>query len=64
MDIATALYLAFIIALTIGYGDIAAATAAGRVTSVFIGILGLFFTGLVIGVSTRVLILAMHPDEK
>lgn len=64
MDIATALYLAFITALTIGYGDVAPATVGGRVTSVFMGILGLFFTGLVIGVSARALILTMHPDEK
>ena len=48
MDIATALYLTFITALTIGYGDIAPVTVGGRITSVFMGILGLFFRVLLL----------------
>ena len=64
MDFASALYLTFTTALTIGYGDITPATAAGRVTSVFLGILGLFVIGLVVGISARALILSMHPDKE
>ena len=58
-----ALYLAFITALTIGYGDIAPITAAGKVTSVVLGLLGLFFIGLVVGIATRALMLSMHPHK-
>jgi len=49
------IYYAFITGLTIGYGDIAAATAWGRVFSVAIGLIGTLFAGLIVAVASRAL---------
>ena len=57
------IYLSFITALTVGYGDIAPTTVAGRVFSIFIGTTAMIFFGVIIGISTRIIIRQMHPDE-
>ena len=43
-----ALYFSFITGLTIGYGDIVANTATGRIISILLGVVGILFTGLVV----------------
>ena len=43
-----AVYFAFVTGLTIGYGDIVATTAFGRVISILLGVIGILFTGLVV----------------
>jgi len=43
-----AIYFSFVTGLTIGYGDIVAKTAVGRLVAVLIGFIGVLFTGLVI----------------
>jgi len=54
-----ALYFAFVTGLTIGYGDIVAATALGRIISVLLGVIGILFTGLVVAVAVHALQLAI-----
>ena len=51
MDYWQALYLTMITGLTVGYGDIAPATATGRVISVVIGLVGVIFFGIVVAVA-------------
>lgn len=51
-----ALYFAFVTGLTIGYGDITPVTFVGRTVSIFIGLLGVVFFGIVVGVATRALV--------
>jgi voltage-gated potassium channel len=43
-----ALYFSFVTGLTIGYGDIVVKTPLGRCVALFIGFIGIVFTGLVI----------------
>ena len=47
---ADTLYFAFVTGLTIGYGDIVMLTAAGRLMSLLIGLVGILFTGLMVAV--------------
>jgi voltage-gated potassium channel len=54
-----ALYFALITGLTVGYGDIVAATAVGRIVSIFMGIIGIMFTGLVVAVTVHSVQIAM-----
>ncbi len=49
------LYLAFITALTIGYGDMTPETAFAKVIAIVIGFLGIIFTGIVVAASLRAL---------
>ena len=58
-----ALYLTFITALTVGYGDISPASGLGRVVSVFIGVVGVIYMGLIVAVSTRALKLAVEEQR-
>lgn len=55
-----ALYFAFVTGLTVGYGDIAAVTAVGRMISIFLGIIGIMFTGLVVAVAVHSVQIAMQ----
>ena len=55
MAFADAIYFASITGLTIGYGDIVAATTAGRFVSVALGFVGITFTGLVVAIAVRAL---------
>jgi voltage-gated potassium channel len=64
ISLADSLYLSFITAFTIGYGDIAPVTITGRVLSIFIGLLGIIFTGLVVAVSTRALVSTLEEEKK
>jgi uncharacterized membrane protein len=48
-----ALYFAFVTGLTIGYGDIVATTAFGRVISILLGVVGILFSGLVVAVAVK-----------
>ncbi|WP_432798653.1 potassium channel family protein [Poriferisphaera sp. WC338] len=47
------IYLAFITALTIGYGDITPHTHRAKVISIFIGLLGLVITGVVVAAAIK-----------
>ena len=58
------IYFAFITGLSIGYGDIAPVTAWGRVVSVFIGLIGMVFTGVTVAVATRSLADAVRERQK
>jgi voltage-gated potassium channel len=50
-----ALYFAAITGLTIGYGDIKPVTAVGRIVAILVGLMGVVFFGIVVGVATRAL---------
>ena len=47
------IYLAFITALTIGYGDVTPHTHRAKVVSVMIGLLGLIITGLIVAAAIK-----------
>ena len=64
MSLDNSIYFTFITGFTIGYGDIAPVTIIGRVTSVFIGLTGIVFTGLVVAVSTKALHSAVEDKKK
>jgi hypothetical protein len=55
LTIEESLYFAFITGLSVGFGDIAPQTTAGRIISVAIGLIGVIFVGLVVAVATRAL---------
>ena len=55
MPLGEAVYFSFITGLTIGYGDIAPGTPAGRVISVLLGVNGILFTGLVVAAAVNAL---------
>jgi uncharacterized membrane protein len=48
-----ALYFSFVTGLTIGYGDIVMKTTLGRCVALFIGFIGMLFTGLVIAAAVE-----------
>ena len=58
-----ALYFTFITGLTIGYGDIAPVTLAGRVIAILTGVLGIFITGLIVAVAVYALRITMAAQE-
>ena len=49
------IYFAFVSGLTIGYGDLAPKTVAGRGLAIVIGICGVLLTGLVAAVAVKAL---------
>jgi hypothetical protein len=55
LTIEESLYFAFITGLSVGFGDIAPQTTAGRIVSVAIALVGVIFVGLVVAVATRAL---------
>ncbi len=59
-----ALYLAFITALTVGYGDITPVTGISRAIGVLTGLVGVIFMGLVVAVSTRALEIAVEEEKR
>ena len=61
ISFAEALYFSFITGLTIGYGDIAPVTHAGRVIAVLIGFVGILMTGLIAAVAVYALRATMPP---
>ncbi len=64
INIGNSLYLSFITAFTIGYGDITPVTFVGRVLSIFIGLTGIVFAGLVVAISTRALASTIEEDKR
>jgi len=56
-------YFAYITALAIGFGDISPTTSAGKVISVCLALLGIILFGILVGISTRTIMLLMHPEE-
>jgi hypothetical protein len=66
IPIGDAIYFAFVTGLTIGYGDIVAHSVAGRVICVFIGFVGILFTGLIVATAVHAVREAwdqtQHPD--
>ena len=64
ISFADALYFSFVTGLTIGYGDIAPVTPAGRVVAVLTGFVGLLMTGLIAALAVYALKETMkHPTE-
>ena len=61
MPFADALYFSFVTGLTIGYGDIAPVTLAGRVVAILTGLLGILITGLIVAVAVYALRETMEP---
>ena len=55
LPLGEAVYFSFITGLTIGYGDIAPGTPAGRVISVLLGVNGILFTGLIVAAAVHAL---------
>ena len=55
MNFWKALYLTFITAATIGYGDVVPHTVVGRTTCIIMGLLGLMFFGIIVAVTNRAL---------
>ncbi len=67
LDFSSSIYFAFITGLTIGYGEITPQTPIGRVVAVLIGVIGMIFIGLTVGIATRALNdlqqMKLHQDE-
>jgi voltage-gated potassium channel len=61
MPFADALYFTFVTGLTIGYGDIAPVTLAGRVVAILTGLVGILITGLIVAVAVYALRATIAP---
>ena len=61
MPFADALYFTLITGLTIGYGDIAPLTLAGRMVAILTGLLGILITGLIVAIAVYSLRKTMEP---
>ena len=55
-------YLAFITALTVGYGDLSPDSGLGRIVSCLIGVNGLILTGVVIALAVKGLELTFREE--
>lgn len=53
MQFGDALYFTLVTGLTIGYGDIVVKTTPGRCVALFIGLIGIIFSGLVIAAAVE-----------
>jgi voltage-gated potassium channel len=58
-----ALYLTFVTALTIGYGDIVPHTVVGRITCLIMGMFGLMLFGIIVAVTNRALTFALQEKH-
>ncbi len=56
------IYFSFITGFTVGYGDIVPHTHVGRLISVMISFIGILFTGIMVGISTRAIIITFKKD--
>jgi voltage-gated potassium channel len=63
MPFADALYFTFVTGLTIGYGDIAPVTLAGRVIAILTGLLGILITGLITAIAVFALRQTLEPPS-
>ena len=61
LPFADALYFTFVTGLTIGYGDIAPVTLAGRVAAILTGLVGILITGLIVAVAVHALRKTIPP---
>lgn len=61
---ADALYLVFITALTVGFGDLTPSSGVTRIICVLAGFVGVIFVGLVVAVSIRALELAVEEKRR
>ena len=50
-----ALYLSFITALTIGYGDLTPHSPLGKLISIILGIIGIIFSGIIVAAAIKAL---------
>lgn len=64
ISLTDALYLVFITALTVGFGDITPSSGATRIICVLAGFVGVIFVGLVVAVSIRALELAVEEKKR
>ena len=55
LPLSESLYFSFITGLTIGFGDIVATTATGRIISILLGVTGILFSGLVVAAAVYAL---------
>ena len=55
IDLSSSIYFACITGLTIGYGEIVPQTHLGPVVAVLIGVIGMVFIGLIVGIAARAL---------
>ncbi|MEJ2671792.1 MAG: potassium channel family protein [Deltaproteobacteria bacterium] len=62
MRFGDALYFSFVTGLTIGYGDIVVKTTIGRCVAIFIGFIGILFTGLVIAAAVEAVRRTYHRE--
>jgi len=53
IDFGNALYLAFITALTIGYGDLTPHTNLGKIISILLGTVGMIFVGIMVAAAIK-----------
>jgi len=58
------MYLAFITALTIGYGDLTPESVPSKVVAIAIGFIGIMVTGIVVAASLRALELTLEEQIK
>ena len=63
LPFADALYFTFVTGLTIGYGDIAPVTLAGRVVAILTGLIGILITGLIVAVAVYAVRETMGTSE-
>lgn len=61
--VADTMYLAFITALTIGYGDMTPQSGLSKLIVIGIGFIGVIFTGLVVAASLRALELTIKEQK-
>jgi hypothetical protein len=58
------MYLAFITALTIGYGDLTPESGLSKLIAIGIGFLGIVFTGLMVAATLKALELTINEQKK
>ena len=58
------MYLAFITALTIGYGDLTPESGLSKLIAIDIGVLGIVFTGLMVAATLKALELTIKEQKK
>ena len=64
ISLSDALYLVFITALTVGFGDITPSSGFTRIIMVLAGLVGVIFVGSIVAVSTRALQLAVDEEKR